>query len=130
MIVNRDIPTLATNTMPLERGGGATSAGLVVSDLLAKAGSGGSTTSATSRAGEGAAAGGITSAGTKLSSWPGSAGKMKYGRFASRLEHGLPAAPNISWVLCHYSINFHSCDVGTFANLDNTDESSDWIKTC
>ncbi|GFY99632.1 hypothetical protein Acr_13g0010320 [Actinidia rufa] len=59
--------------------------------LVAAGGGGGWTMSATLRTGAGASAGGITSAGTRLSREPGCTGKMEYDILASRLEQGLPA---------------------------------------
>ena len=60
-------------------------------EVLVAAGGGGWMTSATLRTGAGASAGGITSAGTRLSREPGCTGKMEYDILASRLEQGLPA---------------------------------------
>ena len=91
-IPTRERPILATLARAsLERGAGASAPG-VFGDTLLTAGSGGSSTSATSRAGLGAVAGDCAATGIKLSRAPGSAGKMGFGILALRLEHGFPAA--------------------------------------
>lgn len=86
MIATIERPMLATFAMPLDGGGvepaGAPSVGGILGGgIVATGGSGGSTMSATSKAGAGAVAGGCASSGAKASRPPGSEGRIGYGMF-------------------------------------------------
>ncbi|CAK7338257.1 unnamed protein product [Dovyalis caffra] len=97
MIATKERPTLAMFARALEGGEvvGGGEAGLVT------AGSGGSTTSATSKAGVGELAGGCVSSGIVFSRLPASAGMMPYEPSGMESEeHGLPAMDQCNMLVC------------------------------